>query len=76
MQCWTRAAGTWLEVHHVDRTRVRAETHDLSKLRVLCRTPCHVKTMRSKQTWRQRRDEQRAQIRARADARREAEQGG
>jgi 5-methylcytosine-specific restriction endonuclease McrA len=40
-----RAAGTWLEVHHVDAAGVRAPTHDLSKLEVLCRTPCHTATL-------------------------------
>ena len=70
-----RDAGTWLEVHHVEGEGVRAETHDLAKLKVLCRVPCHKKTLRKKGTWRQRRDEQQAQIKARAAARR-SEAGG
>ena len=50
-----RAAGTWLEVHHRSGAGVRAKTHDLADLEVLCRTPCHTATMRAtpRPSWRE-----------------------
>jgi hypothetical protein len=42
-----RDAGTWLEVHHTEPGQSsRDETHDVSTLRVVCRQPCHLKTLR------------------------------
>jgi len=42
-----RAAGTWLEVHPRDGHGVRAKQHDLDRIEVLCRTPCHLATLRA-----------------------------
>jgi hypothetical protein len=69
-----RADGTHLEVHHVDQGAggVRAEHHDLSKLRVLCRTPCHTETFRRRPGERRTKQPTMAEIRERAAARRAA----
>jgi hypothetical protein len=61
-----KAAGSWLEVHHQDGAGTRAATHDLSKLEVLCREPCHLATLRkaTRPTW----EDRKAEIRARVSA--------
>lgn len=63
-----RAAGTWLEVHHLDGEGVRAKTHDDARLQVLCRQPCHLDTLRA--TTRPSLEQSKAAIVARARARR------
>lgn len=40
------AAGTWLEVHHKEGRGVNRDRHDQAQLQVLCRTPCHVATLK------------------------------
>jgi len=58
-----RAAGSWLEVHHLQGPGVRAAQHDQRDLQVLCRVPCHVATYAAKT--RMTLAEHQAQLRAR-----------